>query len=114
MIIVSPILFNKILKNYTGITLWPFIIVKDGISKRTRRSFALLINHERIHLRQQLECLLIFFYLLYGVFYLINRFRGMDHYNAYRKIPFEQESYCYESDIMYLKKRRLFAWSKFV
>ncbi len=114
MIIVSPILFSRVLKNYTGITLWPFIIVRYNLRDYGARLFAVLINHERIHLRQQLETLVIFFYLLYLIFYIINRCRGMNHMAAYSNIPFERESYIYERDICYLKKRRLFAWTKFV
>lgn len=114
MIIVFDKLFSKLLKDYTGITLWPFIIVRHGIRKTGRRMFAQLINHERIHLRQQIECLLVFFYILYIVFYIANRIKGMNHIDAYHKIPFEQESYVYETDIMYLKNRKLFAWKKFV
>lgn len=113
MIIISKILFLKFLKGYTGITLWPFIIVRDDLRECGARPFAVLINHERIHLRQQLETLIVFFYLLYGFFYILNRCRGMNHLTAYSNIPFERESYSYERDIMYLKKRRLFAWSKF-
>ncbi len=114
MIVVSKFLFRRILKHYSGITLWPFIVVRDTPGDVGGRKFAMLINHERIHVRQQLETLLVFFYILYGVFYLINRCKGMDHYKAYSRIPFEQESYIFEGDISYLKKRRLWAWTNFM
>ena len=43
-----------IFKKYRGITLWPFIV----LNKHEKGKEALL-NHERIHLRQQIELLVI-------------------------------------------------------
>lgn len=113
MILINKILFAKILKGYTGITLWPFIILQNGIGEMGKRKFAVLINHERIHLRQQIECLVLLFYILYGYYYLRNRIRGMNHLSAYSNIPFEKESYIYEKDITYLKRRGFWGWRRF-
>lgn len=86
--------------------LFPFILIKDksGIND------SILLNHEKIHLRQQLELLVIPFYLLYVLIYLLNRLKYEDHYLAYRGIIFEKEAYLFEKDLNYLRKRRFWAW----
>ena len=112
MIIISKFIFNKILKNYTGITLFPFIILKYDKNDKSVQPYEVVANHERIHLRQQLETLVVFFYPMYLIFYTINRFKGMKHYDAYRNIPFERESYEYETDLNYLKNRKFWNWRK--
>ncbi|MBO7596697.1 MAG: hypothetical protein J6T70_06600 [Bacteroidales bacterium] len=114
MIIISKFIFNKILKNYTGITLFPFIILKYDKNDKSVQPYEVVANHERIHLRQQLETLVVFFYPMYLIFYTINRFKGMKHYEAYRNIPFERESYVYESDLNYLKNRKFWNWRQFI
>lgn len=89
-----------------GMALFPFIIVKN-------ESFAnnlILINHEKIHLKQQLELLILPFYIAYLVHYVINLMIYKSHYQAYMNIIFEKEAYLHEKDINYLKKRRPFAW----
>ncbi len=114
MIIVSQKIFQKLLPAYYGITLWPFIIMRHTLREMGGRRFAVLINHERIHIRQQLETLLVFFYILYGVFYVINRIKGQTHSAAYCNIPFERESYANEADISYLKSRPWLSWRKYI
>lgn len=88
-----------------GITLFPFgIYVKDGCSKK-------LINHELIHWEQQKEMLCIFFYIWYGIEYLINIFI---YQNAYKKLSHEQEAYDNDQNMDYLKTRKRFAWLKYL
>src|SRR6056297_2497861 len=77
---------SKIMKNYAGITLAPFVIYKD---KRYLR-FESFIKHEREHVKQQRIYSPLVFYLLYVGNYLINRLQGMDHYKAYYEIYFEK------------------------
>lgn len=64
-----------------------------------------LINHERIHLRQQLELLVIPFH----IWYLIALYR-----KGYMNISFEKEAYTNESNLTYLKKRSIFAFVKYL
>ena len=66
------------------------------------------INHERIHTAQMRELLYIFFYLFYGVEYLLKLFKYSPH-KAYRNISFEREAYSNEGDLTYLKGRKLFS-----
>ncbi|WP_239494907.1 hypothetical protein [Pedobacter yulinensis] len=73
-----------------------------------------LLNHEKIHLRQQLEMLVIPFYLVYLALYLANRLRGQAHHTAYRNIAFEREAFAYDNHVNYLDNRPFFAWSRFL
>lgn len=69
------------------------------------------INHEAIHSAQMKEMLFIFFYLWYAAEWLVRLFgKG----NAYRNIAFEKEAYAHEQDKHYLKRRRPYAWLKWV
>ncbi len=113
MIFTSKILFNKVLRHYTGITVWPFVILRDTEQETGKARYRVLINHERIHLRQQAELLVIFFYILYAFYYIRNRFRGLSHWQAYQNIPFERESYAKERDLDYLKTRKFWQWRFF-
>ena len=88
-----------------GITIFPFILIDQRF-----RTDAVLLNHEKIHIRQQLELLVLPFYFLYLGNYLINLIRYRNHHKAYRNIIFEKEAYRHESNLSYLGKRRLFAF----
>ncbi len=109
------ILVNKyILRLLTGqfasaLTIWPFIFLRNKESLND----AVLLNHEKIHLKQQLELAILFFYLWYGLDFLRNRLKGYDSRKSYFLIRFEQEAYQHENDFSYLSKRRAFAWWKY-
>jgi len=92
-------------KGYTGITLFPFVFLKH----KNLKYDAKLMNHERIHLRQQLELLVLPFFVWYLIEFLIHYCRHWNWNKAYRSISFEKEAYANESDIGYLNKRRV--WS---
>lgn len=94
---------------YSAMAMWPFILVKKQEMKRD----AVLINHERIHHRQQLEMGIVLFYLVYLINYLFNLAKYRAHYKAYREIIFEREAYSMEADMQYLKRRRFFQFVKF-
>lgn len=93
-----------------AMALFPFVLVK----KKEYKTNPILINHEKIHLRQQLELLIVLFYLLYLINYLVNLLRGKNHYQAYRNIIFEKEAYSMETHFSYLKKRKFLAWYHFL
>ncbi|MFJ1424990.1 hypothetical protein ACILD6_00015 [Capnocytophaga canimorsus] len=94
-------------KGYRAITLYPFIFVRVWADKDN----AVLINHERIHLRQQLELLVIFFYLWYLLDFLWKYAKYRNWNKAYRNIIFEREAYSNESDLQYLKTRKRFGFA---
>jgi hypothetical protein len=91
-----------------GIALFPFILVKRKSPGR------LLLNHECIHLRQQLEMGLVFFYVWYFAGYLIRLIQHRVHYLAYMNMSFEREAYSNEGDFDYLTKRKWWAFLEFV
>ena len=96
-------------KGYSGITLWPF-----GIYIRYEYTTEKLVNHEKIHWKQQQELLGISFYILYGIFYLINLFRyQFVSQAAYYNNPFEKESYNNEDNEKYLSTRPKFKWFQY-
>ena len=90
-----------------GMALFPFILV------RLKNPSPTLLNHERIHLRQQLELLIIPFYIWYLLEYGWNRLKYKDHYYAYRKISFEAEAFAHDQDLSYLKKRRFWGFLRY-
>ena len=92
------------LKNtgYIGITIFPFIFIGKQYKNRTN-----LINHERIHFQQQIELLVLPFFILYFGNYLINLFKyRFNHNKAYYNIIFEKEAYKNENNLNYLKVRK--------
>ncbi|MFD2603033.1 hypothetical protein [Flavobacterium suzhouense] len=97
-------------KGYAGMALFPFIILHDKRMKENHR----LINHERIHLRQQAEMLIIPFYIWYVCEYIIRLISCKDKKEAYRNICFEKEAYSNESDNNYLKNRHFWNFIKFL
>ena len=88
-------------KNYRAIALWPFIFIRESHLKND----VILINHEKIHLAQQIECLIIPFYIIYSTEYILNRIKNQSHDIAYRNISFEKEAYNNEKNLNYLPKR---------
>ncbi len=98
MVIIVPWL------HVNGMALWPFILLKQP------RSGKVLLNHERIHLRQQLELLLLPFYIWYIGEYLLRLLQYRNHYQAYLNISFEREAFENERNLAYLNERSTFAF----
>lgn len=73
-----------------------------------------LINHEKIHLRQQLELLVIPFYIVYGIEFLIRLILYKNWHKAYKNISFEREAYTNEFNLYYLKGRPFWAFLKYL
>lgn len=91
---------------YSAIAIYPFIFIR----REELRHDEALIRHEKIHHRQQVELLLVFFYLWYGLNYLYNLLIYRNHFKAYREIIFEREAYAMDNDAGYLDRRKLFAF----
>ena len=70
------------------------------------------INHEKIHWQQQLEMLIIFFYLWYGIEWFIRLF--INGKAAYRSLSFEREAYDNDDNLEYLKTRKPYSWLKYM
>ena len=97
-------------KNYVGLSLWPFIILKhDGLKEDN-----VLINHERIHLKQQMELLIIPFYIIYVLEWLVRSLFCFSFYRGYQNISFEREAYANEHNLKYPIERRVFSFIKYL
>ena len=107
MILVSHKILTKMKVNV--ITLFPFIILRNKDFKNNK----ILINHEKIHLRQQLELLIIFFYIWYVVEYYYWLVKLKNKHLAYRNISFEREAYAMEEDLNYLETRKFWSFWKY-
>lgn len=97
-------------KKFLGIALWPFIIIR----KKELLNDAEFLNHEKIHLRQQAEMLVVFFYVWYVLEFLVRWLQYKNRYEAYKNISFEREAYTHEKDLNYLKKRSFFGFTNFL
>jgi hypothetical protein len=93
-----------------GITLFPFIFIRKLEDKDNK----ILINHEKIHLRQQVELCIVFFYIWYLVEYYYWLIKLKKPYDAYRRISFEREAYENDDNLNYLSKRKVFAFWKYL
>ncbi|MGC6429686.1 MAG: hypothetical protein ACON5F_01440 [Jejuia sp.] len=102
MILISKYLAPK---GYNGITLYPFIFLGDTKLKINET----LVNHEQIHLKQQLELLVLPFYIWYVLEFIFRYIQFKNWSLAYRNISFEREAYAKEKDLQYLKTRKF--WS---
>lgn len=95
---------------FKGISLWPFVILENQQLKQDEY----FLNHEKIHLRQQLELLVLFFYVWYAIEFFIRYLNYGNGLSAYRNISFEREAYRRENDLDYLKNRSVWAFLKFL
>ena len=102
-VIVSKYLIPK---GFRGITLYPFIIVSQIDLKQNE----VMINHEKIHIRQQIELLIVPFFICYGIEFLVKWIFSEDINTAYRNISFEKEAYANEKDLNYLKRRSFYGF----
>jgi hypothetical protein len=94
-------------KGFTAMMLFGIMFVrKDKAYHVTENT----IRHEKIHVAQAREMFWIFFYLWYGVEWLIKSF--MHGKDAYYIISFEREAYRNDNKADYLKTRKPFAWLK--
>jgi hypothetical protein len=92
----------------TAICLAPFgIYIKEEYINHK-----VIINHEKIHWKQQMEMLLLPFYLWYLIEWIIKLFKyGKQSYN---NLSFEREANFGERKPTYLDKRKPYAWIKFL
>ena len=110
IVIVSDTFCNALSVFITvgGITLFPFIIIKEEYNNEVT------LNHEKIHIEQQKELLVVFFYILYVYYWLKGKVKGMTNDKAYMSIPFEQEAYRKQYEMKYLDKRKRWSWISFI
>ncbi len=106
-VIVSKYLIPK---GYRGLTAFPFIFLKYHLDKND----LVIINHEKIHLKQQVELLVIPFFIWYFIEFLIRFLQYKKFDLAYHNISFEREAYANEKDFNYLKIRKLYSFFNYL
>ncbi|MCX2839125.1 hypothetical protein OQ279_13290 [Salinimicrobium sp. MT39] len=106
------VVVNKFIlaKHFDGVVLWPFIIIK----RKDLKSNPVFMNHERIHLKQQVELLVIFFFVWYFFEYFIRLIKYRDSYKAYSRICFEREAYANERNLNYIPRRSFWGFRKYL
>lgn len=109
-IIVSPGFVRLLLpRDVAAMAFYPFIILGD----EALRNDAVFLQHERIHLRQQAELLLLFFLILYLIEFIVRLVQYRNVRSAYYAISFEKEAYAQETNSNYLKTRKAFSFIKY-
>lgn len=105
------LIVNKYLlgKRFKGISLWPFVVLRN----RKDAQDPVFLNHERIHLKQQQELLILPFYVLYLFEFFIRFILYRNAYKAYYNISFEREAYRNEFDLSYCKNRKLWSFTNY-
>jgi len=106
------VVVNKYLlaKGFHAMSLWPFVILKHKVQAKD----PVFMNHERIHLSQQIEMLILPFYLWYSLEFLLRWYQFKNPYLAYKNISFEREAYAKESDLNYFRKRHLWNFIEYL
>lgn len=133
---MATVIYNNIIpfKGSKAVTIWPLIFARK--SAKWLKDYE--ENHEKIHLRQQLEVLVMsamiilmavlsldlsrwwmltsfgVYYTWYGLEWLIRLAVYRDTHMAYRNIAFEQEAYLNERDMAYLNQRKAFVWVRYI
>lgn len=106
-VIVLRQLFRK---NFIGIAIFPFIFLRD----KNLKNNPTIMNHEKIHIIQQLELVVVVFYLWYIIEFLIRLILLKDQHKAYRNISFEKEAYANEHNLNYLKNRKFYSFLNYM
>ena len=107
MIVCAPWLVRWLTGNFArAIVLFPFVLIRYPEDRQNQR----LLNHEKIHIRQQIELLVLPFYLCYIAEYGWHRWKGKNRMEAYLAISFEREAYHHERDEQYLSSRPWYAF----
>lgn len=98
------VIYNNIIpfKGYKAINLFGLVFVRKGA--------------KFIHSKQMAEMLWIFFYLWYGIEYLIILcFAKWNKQNErYHDVSFEEEAHNNDSNLDYISTRKHYAWFKYI
>jgi hypothetical protein len=96
-----------------GIVLFGFVFLNKRSKSLKNDEFTVLLNHERIHIRQQLELLFLPFFILYIGEWLVLLLKYKNRDLAYRNISFEKEAYDNAENLNYLDNRKPYFWRKY-
>ena len=102
-IITCPLVPEGICINLFG-TLW---------TRHSEWIDSAIINHERIHTCQQMEMLVLPFYIVYILEWLVRLVQYRNFHKAYLNISFEREAYANGDNLSYLSRRKAYSWLKY-
>ncbi|MEE9348911.1 MAG: hypothetical protein V3U80_02580 [Flavobacteriaceae bacterium] len=105
MIFFSKFKFNQ----YIAITIWPIIIIN-----KKYKGDKVLVNHEKIHIKQQLELLWLPFFIWYFIEFIIRYVQYKNWNEAYLNLSFEREARDNEWNLNYLKTRKWYGFFKYL
>lgn len=97
-------------KGYNGLTLFPFVMIRNNFDKENK----VLINHEKIHIKQQVQLLVLPFLIWYVFEFLFRWIQFKDKNTAYRNISFEREAYANEQNMNYLDQMPFWSFLKYL
>ena len=99
-----------------GITLYPWIILRERYRDNSYYfdKAKIIINHESIHIKQQVEMGIVIFFIWYVLEWFIRIFTTGGFHSAYKAISFEQEANANENNPDYLKTRKFWSWIKYL
>lgn len=106
ILIVSKFLVPK---GFSGISIYPFVFLRS----KTLQKNQILLNHERIHLRQQIQLGIILFFIWYIIEYLFFLLKTRNKKLAYHNISFEKEAYANETNLQYLNNMHWWNFTKY-
>lgn len=98
-------------RKFSAMCIWPFILLRP---KANVHDMQRIMRHEAIHGRQQLEMAWILFFIWYLIEFAVRFIVLRDRMKAYYSLSHEREAHFYENDNEYLKRRKPFAWIKFL
>lgn len=105
----------SILMKIGGITLYPFIVLRERYKlPRYKVKNDRIVRHESTHIKQQVELLVVGFYVLYILEFLIKLLLYRNTFKAYKNLSFEKEAKMNENDLSYLDKRKSYNWIKYI
>ncbi len=97
-------------KGFRAINLCGIIFARKEYKALDRR----VLNHEAIHTRQMMELWVVGFYVWYITEWLLRWIRYGKRYQAYLEIGFEREAFANDTDLHYLKRRKRYAFRRYL
>lgn len=105
--------FTSFGKQPVAAAFWPFIFVNPDTEEESR--YQEIIRHETIHIRQEIELLVIFAELIYILEYCYARYiKKLDPKQSYYWTSMEQEAHRNAMNPNYLKARKPYATFKYL
>jgi hypothetical protein len=107
IVLVAPFLMKK---NIQGLAIFPFLLLRNRNLLQSQK----LIQHEKIHFKQQLELLWVFFFLWYIIEFTYRWIQLQSWEKAYKNVSFEKEAYANEHQTNYLQTRKTWSFWKYL